>query len=78
SKGMSGFACGYAVTNNDLSKRLRSLFGGPPGARTRDHRIKSPTDGLSTTTTAKRVQQTPTDNTLSFNTLTDVCFAEEY
>jgi len=30
------------VTNNDLSHRLRSLFGGSPGARTRDHRIKSP------------------------------------
>ena len=42
SAGMSGFAFGYAVTNNGLSRRLRSLFGGPPGTRTRDHRIKSP------------------------------------
>jgi len=45
---------------------------------TRDHRIKSPTGGLSTTIAAKRVQQNPTGNPLSFNRLTDVCFAEEY
>jgi len=49
-RGRSGFAFGYAVTNNDLSRRLRSLFGGPPGTRTRDHRIKSPLVSLLTTT----------------------------
>ena len=48
------------------------------GARvTRDHRTKSQTDGLSATTTAKRVQQTPTGNPLSFNTLIDDCLTEE-
>jgi hypothetical protein len=32
----SGFALkGYAGTNNDLNRKLRSLFGGPPGTRTR-------------------------------------------
>ena len=31
----------YAVTIIDLSHRLRSIIGGPPGTRTRDHRIKS-------------------------------------
>jgi hypothetical protein len=140
----SGFALkGYAGTNNDLNRKLRSLFGGPPGTRTRretaarrrgrngrvgdgrpttirreaapegretsrretaasgccrkgrvdggrptttrwirlpgtratrDHRIKSQTDGLSTTTTANRVQQTPTGNPLSFNRLIDIRF----
>ena len=48
-KGESGFARSYAVTNNDLSLGLRSLFGGSPGTRTRDHRIKSPVRGLFTT-----------------------------
>ncbi len=45
-----------------------------PGTRTWDHRIKSQTGGLSTTTTAKRVQQNPTGNPLSFNALIDRCF----
>jgi hypothetical protein len=52
---------------------LRAELGGPPGTRTRDHRIKSQTGGLSATTTAKRVQQTPTGNPLSFNTLIESC-----
>ena len=49
----------------------------PRGASNPDHRIKSPTHGLSATTTAKREQQNPTGNTLSFNTLIDSCFAED-
>jgi len=73
---MPGFAAlrrGISVLNP-----VQNNNGGPPGTRTRDHRIKSQTDGLSTTTTAKRVQQSPTGNPHSFNTLTDVCLAAEY
>ena len=69
-----GFAFSYAVAGSVLDQWLRTKPGGPPGTRTRDHRIKSPTDGLSSTTNAKRVQQTPTSNPLSFNMLIDSYF----
>jgi hypothetical protein len=48
------------------------------GARSADHRIKSPSVGLSATTTAKQAQRNPTGSPVSFNTLTDDHLAEEY